>query len=594
MDPSRYRRPAIQTPRQTPKKTFGNPGSVPKALLARPKADISPPSRQPARLAVHGRGHPRAPAGAQWHARGHARGRAEPPAAPPAAPPRGRAMAAKTLPALAVAAVVEPVIPVEPVSAAHLAKRVPMDMDLPGEESPSRLEALFANTRWQKTRRIAFRGAAVMMVLVITLGGLLFSQGYFKLHKVFRGTAAALDNTNPDLLNGENTGRVNILLLGRGGAGHDAPDLTDTMMVASIDTINHTSSLISLPRDLWVNVPSAGVMKLNAVWETGEFNYLGRQAPGSTDPKAVQAGYDLADQAVEDVLGIDVHYNMIVDFHAFQQAVDSVGGVSVDVPSDLVDPTMAWENHNSPVIAKAGVHNFNGDRALRYVRSRETTSDFSRAQRQRAVLVAIKSKIVSLGTLSNPLKISSLINSFGDNVETDLSFNNAKRLYTLTKDISAADTDSIGLDNSKSPYVTTGNINGQSVVLPKAGLFKYDAIHQFVKLKLKDPFLVREKAKVLVLNGTLIPELATRKAGALKPYGYYIAGVGNTPGGGWSNTVLIDLSHGHKEHTKRSLEQHIGITASTTMPDNTIQTNGADFVIIIGNDEATPTQSQTD
>lgn len=332
-------------------------------------------------------------------------------------------------------------------------------------------------------------------------------------------------------------------------------------------------------------------MKLNAAWETGEFNYLGKEAPGSTDPKAVQAGYDLVDQTVSDVLGIDVDYNVIVNFQAFEKAVDTVGGVRVDVPNDLIDPTMAWENHNSPVIAKAGLHDFDGSQALRYVRSRETTSDFARAQRQRAVLVALKSKIVSLGTLSNPLKISRLINGFGDNIQTDLSLSNAKRLYQLTRNIGSSETGSVGLDNGKNPYITTGNINGQSVVLPKAGLFNYRAIHQFISLKLQDPFLVREKAKILVLNGTLLPDAASRKAKELKAYGYNVTAVGNTPSSGWTNTELIDMSHGGKDYTKRKLEQRIGVTASTTLPDNTIQTNGADFVIIIGNDEANPSQA---
>ncbi len=148
---------------------------------------------------------------------------------------------------------------------------------------------------------------------------------------------------------------------------------------------------------------------------------------------------------MEDVLGVDVHYNLMVNFQAFDQAVNAVGGVDVNVPKTLVDPTMAWENNNSAVIAKAGEHKFGGAQALRYVRSRETTSDFSRAERQRAVLVALKSKIVSLGTLSNPLKLSHLINSFGDNVDSDLSVKNAQRLYELIKDIKSSATGIGGL-----------------------------------------------------------------------------------------------------------------------------------------------------
>ncbi len=583
MDPSKSRRPGTQTPRQIPKLTFGNPQPVPKAMLPRPRiGDVN------ARNAVISR-----ESMDRMRARPHA-----PPAlrqgqgtAPPVV---SQVSAAKTLPALAVAAVVSPVAPVSQApQAARLAQKTPLDMELPGEESPSRLGALFANTRWQNVRRKAFRGAAVAMVLLITLGGLLFSQGYLNLHKIFKGgagTAAALKpNVNPDLLKGEGSGRVNILLMGRGGGGHEAPDLTDTMMIASIDPINHTSTLVSLPRDLWVNVPQEGVMKLNAVWETGEFKYLGKEKSGSSDPKAIRAGFDMVDQTVSDVLGIDIHYNVIVNFQAFQQAVNTVNGVTVNVPANLVDPTMAWENNNNPVLAKAGVQHFDGARALRYVRSRETSSDFARAERQRAVLVALKSKIVSIGTLSNPAKIAKLTNSFGNNVSTDLSLSNAQRLYKLTRNIGAAAITSVGLDNGNNPYVATGNINGQSVVLPKAGLFKYDDIHRFIRLKLKDPFIIKEKAKILVLNGTLLPDLATNKAKELGTYGYNVTGVGNTPSPGWTKTQLIDLSHGKKKYTKHYLEQRIGVSASTVMPDNTIQTNGANFVIILGSDEA-PTQ----
>jgi LCP family protein required for cell wall assembly len=436
---------------------------------------------------------------------------------------------------------------------------------------------------------------AVGLVLVITLGGLLVSQGYLKANKVFKGgagTAAALKpNVNPDLLKGEGSGRVNILLLGRGGGTHDAPDLTDTMMVASVDPINHTSTLLSLPRDLWVTVPNAGVMKINAAWETGEFKYLGKTTTGSTDPKAIAAGFNLVDQTVSSVLGIDIDYNVMVNFQAFQQAVDTVGGLSINVPTDLVDPTMAWENGGNATLAQAGVQNFNGSQALLYVRSRETSSDFARAARQRAVLVALKSKVVSLGTLSNPLKISGLLNAFGNNVQTDLSLSNASRLYTILKDVDETHTNSISLDDPTTQYVTTGNINGQSIVLPKAGLFSYQAIQQFVRLQLPDPYVIREQAKVLVLNGTPVPGLATTESSQLKTYGYNVVGAGSTPSSDWPKTTLVDLSHGKNPYTKHYLEQRLGVTAATSLSDKTVQTNGADFVIILGSNETTSTTS---
>ncbi len=462
-------------------------------------------------------------------------------------------------------------------------------MELPGEDSPLRL----AQTKWHRARRFASRGLAAAVIVAITFGGLLFSQSYLKLHKVFRGgtsTAAALKaNVNPDLLKGEGRGRVNILLLGRGGGTHDAPDLTDTLMLASVDPVNHTTTLLSIPRDLWVNVPGQGVMKLNAAWEAGEFKYQGSGKTGSTDPKAVKAGFKLVDQTVEQVLGITIDYNMMVDFQAFQQAVDIVGGVNMNVPTDLVDPTMSWENAGNSVLAKAGPQAFDGKHALIYARSRETTSDFARAERQRALLVALKGKVVTLGTLSNPLKMSSLLNTFGNNVQTDLSLSNANRLYSITKGVSDDRVSSVSLADADNPQVMGGNINGQSVVLPKAGLFSYEPIQQFVRGKLKDPYILKENAKVLILNGTLVPGLATAKADELKGYGYNVIGTANTPSSGWTQTTLIDLTHKNK-YTKNYLEQRLNQKAAASLADTTIPTNGADFVIIIGSNETSNTQ----
>jgi LCP family protein required for cell wall assembly len=470
----------------------------------------------------------------------------------------------------------------------------PLDMGLPGAESPSTPGRLNRFKLPRRARRNLTRGLAVAIVLVLTFGGLLFSQSYIKLHKVFKGstaTAAALQvNVNPSVLKGEGSGRINILLLGRGGGDHDGPDLTDSMILDSVDPVNHTSTLISIPRDLWVNIPGAGAMKINASWETGEFKYLGKVESGSTNPKAIQAGYNEVDQTVKSVLGVHIDYNVLVNFQAFQQAVGAVGGVTVNVPTDLVDPTMAWENNNNPVLATAGVDNFNGIQALNYVRSRETTSDFARAQRQRAVLLALKTKVETVGTLSNPIKIADLIDSFGNNVSTNLSIKDATRLFSIIKDIPDSKVSSVGLADSPNNYVTTGILAGQSIDLPTAGLFDYTAIQQFIRTQLKDPYILKENAKVLVLNGTQTPGLATNLASELETYGYNVIGAANAPTTDWSSTTLYDLN-AKDPYTKNYLEQRFGQKAKTVLNDKSINTDGADFVIIIGTNEANTKQS---
>lgn len=629
MDRSRFKRPGTQTPSQTTKTTFGNPQPVSKVVTARlSEVTARPiPSSRPVRSLAQPPAFPPSPVQIDAVKPGRVltlqvtpspQTRPTTPLTPTLLSPPGLAeRQQQVVPrrqanvTQAPAATSQPAMPIQPghytysksivpeaslasmATASAVTQRVPFDMSLPGKESISPFSPRVSRSKWRVFRRGFSRSLAAALILLIAMSGLLFSQSYLKLHKVFKGgsgTAAALKaNVNPNLLKGEGSGRVNILLMGRGGGTHDGPDLTDTMMLASIDPVNHTSTLLSIPRDLWVNVQNSGVMKINAAWETGEFKYLGKNTTGSTNPKAIQAGFDLVDQTVQSVFGVNVDYNMLVDFQAFSQAVDTVGGVNINVPADLVDPTMAWENANNPVLAKAGPQAFNGDHALQYVRSRETTSDFARAERQRAVLVALKSKVVSLGTLSNPLKISGLISAFGNNVQTDLSINNATRLYDIVKNIGDTSVTSIGLADGTNQYVTGGNINGQSIVLPKAGLFKYDAIQQFVRLQLKDPYIVKENARITVLNGTSTPGLASVKADELKSYGYNVAFVGNTPHTGWTATTLVDLSR-HNKYTKNYLEQRFNQKASNSLSDTTIPTNGADFVIIVGSDEAAPTQ----
>lgn len=488
--------------------------------------------------------------------------------------------------ALAVRQAVEQSVP----DKAVLARQLPIDMELPAED----VSQARRRKHRLKVRRVAARSLATALVLVLTLGGVLFSQSYFKLSNVFKGgagTAAALqENVKPELLKGEGRGRVNILLLGRGGGNHEAPDLTDTIMVASVDPVNKTTTLLSLPRDLWVNVPGEGVMKINAAWQSGQESYIGGSRAKANNPKAIQAGFKTLDETIKEVLGLEIDYHVLVNFQAFKQAIDTVNGVTVNVPADLVDPTMAWENANNPVLAKAGLQTFDGYRALMYARSRETSSDFARGERQRALLLALKTKVVSLGTLSNPLKISKLVNAFGNNVQTDLSVSNANRLYGLMKGVKDSQVSSIGLADEINPLVTTGNVAGQSVVLPKAGLYKYAEIQQFLRGQLKDPYIMREKAKILILNGTNIEGLAGTKAEELKTYGYNVVATANAPSNGWTRTTLVDLTR-KKKYTRNYLEQRFGQYAAGSLGDTSIATQGADFVIILGSDEASNPQT---
>jgi len=447
---------------------------------------------------------------------------------------------------------------------------------------------------WSRRKKIVVV-ISIFLAALLLLAGFLFFKGYFNAKKVFKGGGSAVSlqkNVTPNLLKGEGDGRINILVLGIGGIGHEAPDLTDTIMVASIDPVSHKTALLSIPRDLWVTVPGHGSMKINAVYETGKYKYLGKQDPSNADQKAVEAGFALADKTIEDVIGIPIHYHTLVNFRAFQQAVDTVGGISVNVPERLYDPTMAWQNGGNPILAEAGQQQFNGTKALMYVRSRYTTSDFARSQRQRAVIVALQQKIFTLGTFSDPLKLTQLMDAFGNNVVADLSISDLTRLYQLTKDVDPNTIQSVGLTDPPNNYVTTGMIGNQSVVLPRAGQGNYADIRSYVRNTLKDGYLAKENAKVLILNGTDTAGAATEASTILKSYGYNVIGAADAPTKSYAKTTIVDLTKGKKPYTAQYLKKRYSVDKTVTkLPDSTIQTQNADFVIILGADETTNSQN---
>jgi len=447
--------------------------------------------------------------------------------------------------------------------------------------------------RWLK---VTLRTSAVMAVLLILVTGFIFGKAYWKLHHVLKGggtSAAALaDNVDPTRLRGEGDGRVNILMLGIGGPGHDGPDLTDTILVASIDPIQKQAALLSIPRDLYVKTPTGGSSKINAIYANAKYAVSNR-APKKTadvEAQAQKAGIEAIENTVTQTMGIPIHYYVVVDFAAFKQAVDTVGGVDINVTTALVDPTVAWENHNNPVIAPVGLDHMAGTQALLYARSRHGSArgDFDRTERQRQLLLALKTKVLSAGTFANPLKVSQLIDAFGNNVSTDLSTNDVMRLYDIGKGIDASKVASIGLADPPNEYVTTGaSPDGQSIVLPKAGLYNYAAIQSYVRNTLRDSFLASENASVWVLNGTTTGGLATTKGNELKSFGYNVTKVDSAPTSTYTKTVLVDMTKGTKKYTKSYLEKRFNVTATTTLPDSSINATGADFVIILGTDAAT-------
>ncbi len=431
--------------------------------------------------------------------------------------------------------------------------------------------------------------SVVLVTLTILIGfGLLGGNAFLKLRGVFKGGgigALALNkNVDPTQLKGEGDGRVNVLLLGKGGPGHEAADLTDTIIVASIDPISKDAALLSIPRDFYVTSAAGGKTKINAVYTYAKQK---AQYSGGNEDTVQRAGVDALDKTLEGVLGIPIHYYMMVDFKAFEDAINAVGGITIDVK----DPVYEKMNYYGPYTldVKTGLQHFDGKKALLYSRSRYTSArgDFDRAERQRLVMIALKERVLSVGTFSDPRKLNDLVNTFGEHVTTDFSQSEMLRVYEIGKEIDSSRIASLSLVDPPNDYLTTANIAGQSVVIPKTGEGNYAAIQNFVRNSMKDAFIKNENASVVVLNGSKTAGAATKKADELRSYGYNVTFVGTAPTDKYEQTILVDMRNGEKKYTKRYLEQRLKVTGTETLPDTAINQPGADFIIILGANETT-------
>lgn len=434
--------------------------------------------------------------------------------------------------------------------------------------------------------RVLKRSFAGISVVVLLLSGFLTGYAFLKANKVFQGGSSALAlecGVDPQRLQKEGDGRVNILLLGKGGTGHDGADLTDTIMVASIDSCQKEVGLLSIPRDLYVKSPSGGSTKINSVYALTKEAAL---YDGASPAEAEKQGVEATEKVVENVTGIPMHYYAMVDFEAFRKAIDTVGGVDINVKEQLYDPTVAWENNWNPVIAKAGPNHFDGKKALLYARSRHGSArgDFDRAERQREILLALQDKVFSLGTFSNPVKISQLVAAFGDHVQTNLSVDDLMAMYDIIGGVEDHKVVSISLADPPNDFVTTDSVGGLSVVVPKAGTYDYAAIQNYVRNTLRDGFLKKENASIIVLNGSGTPGAATATSDLLKSYGYNVIETGDAPSSDYAQTTIVSLHGRDKKYTERYLEQRLGTNATSKLPAG-IDAKTADFVIIVGDNE---------
>jgi LCP family protein required for cell wall assembly len=363
--------------------------------------------------------------------------------------------------------------------------------------------------------------------------------------------------------------RVNILLLGYGGAGHDGSYLTDSIMVLSLEGPNRVA-MTSIPRDSYVNLSRAFIgnrqyqNKINVAYEIPLVNGgLGAVKPEYD--QSFQGAGRLSSEVIGDYLGQPIDYWVGVDFSAFKRVVDAVGGVDVINPYTLDDDTYPQGETGGimHIHFNQGPLHLDGDQALIYVRERHADSDFGRSRRQQQVLAAVKQKALSVGAVP---KLLDLLGALADNVKTNMSINDLKTFATYANRIDTGTAHRVSIDNTNFQFDSYSS-DGAYILLPRDHTLT--SLHEFVANELPDPAALAEGAKVQFSSSfseSSRGQSLAGIAGALARMAGYAVTAPDTVAAAPATTQIHDYSGGRDAKTLAWLQAWLGGEVVTETP----------------------------
>lgn len=431
----------------------------------------------------------------------------------------------------------------------------------------------------------------IIIVIALGLGGFVALRAAGMLDKIFVGQDSSLFERIGGLitssgtkLQGESDGQVNILLLGIGGPGHDGPYLSDTIILAQIRPEENKANLISIPRDYLVNTKEIGQRKINAVFAESY------QKTKDWD----KAGASIR-EVVSKISGLEIPYFAVIDFKGFEQTIDLLGGVDVQIDRTFTDYTFP-DNKNGylpAVTFKEGPEHMDGERALIFARSRhaagEEGTDYARSLRQQKIISAAKQKLISLNLFSDAGKINELFTIVGERFHTNMTPGELLRGYSLGKDFPDGAVASISLDPS------TGLICPQT--LEESGAFvltvcngKTSAdIQDFFKNSFSTGQLNAEQATVWLADSSTTGKLYRKAETELTNAGLTVYKVIY---GGKPLTQSVVYSVNHKPSTAEFITNELDASpVSLPPPGIKIDSSKVDVIVILGSPDAASTSA---
>lgn len=384
------------------------------------------------------------------------------------------------------------------------------------------------------------------------------------------------DGPQPDPWDGKN--RVTVLVMGLDYRDWEAgdPPRSDTMILATYDPISNTAGMLSIPRDLWVNIPGFDYAKINTAYFLGEVNNMPGGGPG------------LAVETVEQFLGVPINYYAQVDFSAFVRFIDELGGVIVNVEEPM---TISILGSNKKVDLEVGEYALPGDHALAYARNRKTSGgDFDRAKRTQQVIMGVRDRVLSVEMLPTlVVKAPTLYNELAAGIRTNMTLDEviklAWKVYQLPEgNIKQA---VIGADMVQFAF----SADGQDILIPipdeirllRDEIFSTSGAVGPAAVGDDDQVLMEaEAARVSVQNGTTTEGIASRTAEWLRNQKINV--VDETNADQLYDTTTIFIYNG-KPYTVRYLSNIMGLENPRVY--NRYDPNATyDIAVVVGNDWA--------
>ena len=382
----------------------------------------------------------------------------------------------------------------------------------------------------------------------------------------------------------DSTGKyTNFMIVGIDTRENSSLLNTDTIVVASYNYDTNSVTMLSIPRDFHVEVNKAThwFARINAVYGTAEKNSEG-------------TGLEELKKTVEEITQQEIQYYAMVDFNAFVEIIDSIGGITVDVENSFIDYMYPLGTGYQTVSFTEGIQEMDGETALKYARSRHSMqngegSDYARAARQQKVIIAVKDKILSTETFTNPATLMNLISSVADNIKVSE--------FTL-EDIQA------GLDLAQKYQKDNGILNnfvldpaigngklvevktlpsGAYAIGPKLGLGIYTDIHEFLKKLARDPKLYAEEASIRVYNTGLGYQTTYQKVLELQEqYPYLNIVFSGTLYSDKEGVVIYTHDGNQKNHTVEVISEYLSANSTTKPEYITNNLKGEDVTILLG------------